>query len=101
MSDSTAKYWQGIIEGLDALLSTLKENFVCETRFYSVLLSPLNVKRFLLSLFLLQVPLVLIHKILSQAFSLINVQLWNRFVFTFLCFWNMNLYGKQILIDLF
>ncbi|KAJ4867694.1 Myosin-13 [Raphanus sativus] len=50
MSDSTAKYWQGIIEGLDALLSTLKENFV---------------------------PLVLIHKILSQAFSLINVQLWN------------------------
>ncbi|CAN6855831.1 unnamed protein product [Brassica oleracea] len=50
MSDSTAKYWQGIIEGLDALLSTLKENFV---------------------------PLVLIQKILSQAFSLINVQLWN------------------------
>ncbi|XP_013611115.1 PREDICTED: myosin-13 isoform X2 [Brassica oleracea var. oleracea] len=50
MSDSTAKYWQGIIEGLDALLSTLRENFV---------------------------PLVLIQKILSQAFSLINVQLWN------------------------
>ncbi|CAN7090431.1 unnamed protein product [Brassica rapa subsp. narinosa] len=50
MSDSTAKYWQGIIEGLDALLSTLKENFV---------------------------PLVLIQKILSQAFTLINVQLWN------------------------
>ncbi|KAG2244320.1 hypothetical protein Bca52824_093847 [Brassica carinata] len=50
MSDSTAKYWQGIVEGLDALLSTLKENFV---------------------------PLVLIQKILSQAFSLINVQLWN------------------------
>ncbi|CAH8357713.1 unnamed protein product [Eruca vesicaria subsp. sativa] len=50
MSDSTAKYWQGIIEGLDALLSTFKENFV---------------------------PLVLIQKIFSQAFSLINVQLWN------------------------
>ncbi|VVA99827.1 unnamed protein product [Arabis nemorensis] len=53
ISTSTAKYWQGIIEGLDALLSTLKENFV---------------------------PPVLIQKIFSQAFSLINVQICNSLV---------------------
>ncbi|CAH2051167.1 unnamed protein product [Thlaspi arvense] len=53
LSTSTAKYWQGIIEGLDALLSTLKENFV---------------------------PPVLIQKIFSQAFSLINIQLCNSLV---------------------
>ncbi|ESQ50397.1 hypothetical protein EUTSA_v10001881mg [Eutrema salsugineum] len=53
LSTSTAKYWQGIIEGLDALLSTLEENFV---------------------------PPVLIQKIFSQAFSLINAQLCNSLV---------------------
>ncbi|CAA7013966.1 unnamed protein product [Microthlaspi erraticum] len=50
---TTANYWQGIIEGLDALLITLKDNFV---------------------------PSVLIQKIFSQAFSLINVQLCNSLV---------------------
>ncbi|KFK40409.1 hypothetical protein AALP_AA3G369800 [Arabis alpina] len=53
ISTSTAKYWQGIIERLDALLSRLKENFV---------------------------PPVLIQKICSQAFSLINVQICNSLV---------------------
>ncbi|XP_010490294.1 PREDICTED: myosin-13-like [Camelina sativa] len=53
ISITTAKYWQEIIEGLDALLSTLKESFV---------------------------PAVLIQKIFSQAFSLINVQLCNSLV---------------------
>jgi myosin-5 len=51
ISITTANYWQDIIEGLDALLSTLKESFV---------------------------PPVLIQKIFSQAFSLINVQVCNR-----------------------
>uniref|UniRef100_A0A1J3DBV5 Myosin-13 n=1 Tax=Noccaea caerulescens TaxID=107243 RepID=A0A1J3DBV5_NOCCA len=50
---TTANYWQGIIESLDAVLSTLKDNFV---------------------------PSVLIQKIFSQAFSLINVQLCNSLV---------------------
>ncbi|CAH8361175.1 unnamed protein product [Eruca vesicaria subsp. sativa] len=53
ISDSTAKYWQGITEALDALLSTLKDNFV---------------------------PPVLIQTIFSHAFSLINVQLFNSLV---------------------
>ncbi|XP_023641594.1 myosin-13 isoform X2 [Capsella rubella] len=53
ISTTTAKYWQEIIDGLDALLSTLKESFV---------------------------PAVLIQKIYSQAFSLINVQLCNSLV---------------------
>ncbi|CDY31978.1 BnaA07g00170D [Brassica napus] len=53
ISDSTAKHWEGITEALDALLSTLKDNFV---------------------------PPVLIQTIFSQAFSLINVQLFNSLV---------------------
>ncbi|XP_010416014.1 PREDICTED: myosin-13 isoform X1 [Camelina sativa] len=53
ISITTAKYWQEIIECLDALLTTLKESFV---------------------------PAVLIQKIFSQAFSLINVQLCNSLV---------------------
>ncbi|KAG7641412.1 Myosin head motor domain [Arabidopsis suecica] len=53
ISITTANYWQDIIEGLDALLSTLKESFV---------------------------PPVLIQKIFSQAFSLINVQVCNSLV---------------------
>lgn len=52
MSDSTAKYWQGIIEGLDALLSTLRENFVCETRFYTSTYLSLKDNILLLSLFI-------------------------------------------------
>ncbi|CAN6868868.1 unnamed protein product [Brassica oleracea] len=53
ISDSTAKHWEGITEALNALLTTLKDNFV---------------------------PPVLIQTIFSQAFSLINVQLFNSLV---------------------
>ncbi|CAN8270956.1 unnamed protein product [Cochlearia groenlandica] len=53
ISSSTSKHWQGIIDSLDALISTLKESFV---------------------------PPVLIQKIFSQAFSLINAQLCNSLV---------------------
>uniref|UniRef100_A0A1J3HQP4 Myosin-6 n=1 Tax=Noccaea caerulescens TaxID=107243 RepID=A0A1J3HQP4_NOCCA len=48
--DSPAIHWQSIIDGLNSLLVTLKENHV---------------------------PLVLIQKIYSQTFSFINVQLFN------------------------
>ncbi|KAL0737075.1 hypothetical protein Bca4012_013285 [Brassica carinata] len=48
--DSPAVHWQSIIDGLNSLLVTLKENHV---------------------------PLVLIQKIYSQTFSFINVQLFN------------------------
>ncbi|XP_010526481.1 PREDICTED: myosin-14 isoform X1 [Tarenaya hassleriana] len=48
--DSPLNHWQGIIEGLNALLNTLQENFV---------------------------PPVLIQKIFTQTFSYINVQLFN------------------------
>ncbi|RID45051.1 hypothetical protein BRARA_I01805 [Brassica rapa] len=48
--DSPATHWQSIIDGLNSLLVTLKENHV---------------------------PLVLIQKIYSQTFSFINVQLFN------------------------
>ncbi|KAG7612257.1 Myosin N-terminal SH3-like [Arabidopsis suecica] len=48
--DSPAVHWQSIIDGLNSLLVTLKENHV---------------------------PLVLIQKIYSQTFSYINVQLFN------------------------
>ncbi|KAK4363652.1 hypothetical protein RND71_018893 [Anisodus tanguticus] len=46
-------HWRGIIECLDSLLCTLKENFM---------------------------PLILVQKIFSQAFSYINVQLFNSFL---------------------
>ncbi|KAF2543794.1 hypothetical protein F2Q68_00029318 [Brassica cretica] len=48
--DSPLEHWKGIIDGLYALLNTLKENFV---------------------------PPVLIQKIFTQTFSFINVQLFN------------------------
>ncbi|KAK8285551.1 hypothetical protein V6Z12_D08G232000 [Gossypium hirsutum] len=48
--DSPSTHWQGIIDSLNTLLSTLKENFV---------------------------PQVLIQKIFTQTFSYINVQLFN------------------------
>ncbi|KAL2556956.1 Myosin-6 [Forsythia ovata] len=48
--DSSTNHWQGIIECLNSLLSTLKENFV---------------------------PPILVQKIFSQIFSYINVQLFN------------------------
>ncbi|KAE8685054.1 Myosin-11 [Hibiscus syriacus] len=48
--DSPSTHWQGIIDGLNTLLDTLKENFV---------------------------PPVLIQKIFTQTFSYINVQLFN------------------------
>ncbi|KAK8532473.1 hypothetical protein V6N13_131799 [Hibiscus sabdariffa] len=48
--DSPSTHWQGIIDSLNTLLSTLKENFV---------------------------PPVLIQKIFTQTFSYINVQLFN------------------------
>ncbi|CAA2934072.1 myosin-6-like [Olea europaea subsp. europaea] len=48
--DSATNHWQGIIECLNSLLSTLKENFV---------------------------PPILVQKIFSQIFSYINVQLFN------------------------
>ncbi|CAN4102059.1 unnamed protein product [Withania somnifera] len=46
-------HWRGIIECLDSLLCTLKENFM---------------------------PPILVQKIFSQAFSYINVQLFNSFL---------------------
>ncbi|CAN8326334.1 unnamed protein product [Cochlearia groenlandica] len=48
--DSPLEHWKGIMDGLYALLNTLKENFV---------------------------PPVLIQKIFTQTFSFINVQLFN------------------------
>ncbi|XP_011080138.1 myosin-6-like [Sesamum indicum] len=48
--DSPSNHWQGIIDCLNSLLSTLKENFV---------------------------PPVLVQKIFTQIFSYINVQLFN------------------------
>ncbi|CAK7349482.1 unnamed protein product [Dovyalis caffra] len=48
--DSPSSYWQSIIDSLNTLLSTLKQNFV---------------------------PPVLIQKIFTQTFSYINVQLFN------------------------
>ncbi|KAK4418459.1 Myosin-6 [Sesamum alatum] len=48
--DSPTNHWQGIIDCLNSLLSTLKENFV---------------------------PPVLVQKIFTQIFSYINVQLFN------------------------
>ncbi|XP_052479785.1 myosin-6-like isoform X2 [Gossypium raimondii] len=48
--DSASTHWQSIIDSLNTLLSTLKENFV---------------------------PSVLIQKIYTQTFSYINVQLFN------------------------
>ncbi|PON37143.1 Myosin head [Parasponia andersonii] len=49
--DSPTSHWQSIIESLNTLLSTLKENFV---------------------------PPILVQKIFTQTFSYINVQLFNR-----------------------
>ncbi|KAG8370850.1 hypothetical protein BUALT_Bualt13G0026200 [Buddleja alternifolia] len=48
--DSSTNHWQGIIDCLNSILSTLKENFV---------------------------PPVLVQKIFTQTFSYINVQLFN------------------------
>ncbi|KZV21513.1 myosin-6-like, partial [Dorcoceras hygrometricum] len=48
--DSATNHWQGIIDCLNSLLSTLKENFV---------------------------PPVLVQKIYTQTFSYVNVQLFN------------------------
>ncbi|KAL1203215.1 Myosin-14 [Cardamine amara subsp. amara] len=48
--DSPLDHWNGINDGLNAILNTLKENFV---------------------------PLVLVQRIFSQTFSFINVQLFN------------------------
>ncbi|XP_057964092.1 myosin-6-like [Malania oleifera] len=49
-NNSASSHWQGIIECLNSLLSTLKENFV---------------------------PPILVQKIYTQVFSYINVQLFN------------------------
>ncbi|KAM7521771.1 hypothetical protein LguiA_011673 [Lonicera macranthoides] len=48
--DSATNHWQGIIDSLNSLLSTLKENFV---------------------------PPIIVQKIFTQTFSYINVQLFN------------------------
>ncbi|KAK6785921.1 hypothetical protein RDI58_014446 [Solanum bulbocastanum] len=51
--DYSINHWRGIIECLDSLLCTLKENFM---------------------------PPILVQKIFSQAFSYMNVQLFNSFL---------------------
>nr|KAJ0203963.1 hypothetical protein LSAT_V11C500294670 [Lactuca sativa] len=53
--DSQSNHWQGIIDCLNTLLTTLKENFV---------------------------PPIIVQKIFTQIFSYINVQLFNRQVYS-------------------
>ncbi|WRX08322.1 IQ motif [Theobroma cacao] len=84
--DSPSTHWQSIIDSLNTLLSTLKENFVRNLIFFFNFMNfvsaavdhdfQLNVQRSL-QLLGFQVPPVLIQKIFTQTFSYINVQLFN------------------------
>ncbi|KAH6770255.1 myosin XI B, partial [Perilla frutescens var. hirtella] len=73
VSESATSHWQSIIDSLNGLLSTLKDNFVCTT--IDVLTCRCLVHILLKLTF--QVPSILVQKIFIQLFSFINVQLFN------------------------
>lgn len=73
--ESATKNWQGVIDCLNGLLSTLKDNFVCKTTCVCTRICLVCI--LLKSMF--QVPPVLVQKMFIQLFCYINVQLFNRY----------------------
>lgn len=75
-SPSPTGHWQNIIESLNGLLSTLKNNFVCIINY----IITLWFRHIILQKLLFQVPRVLVQNIFTQTFSYINIQLFNRYL---------------------
>ncbi|PWA74950.1 myosin 2 [Artemisia annua] len=67
--DSQSNDWKGIVDLLNTILNTLKENFTLG-----------SIRRNTSHTFTFQVPPVIVQEIFGQLFSLINAHLFNRFL---------------------